>query len=155
MGRPAQLPRSNQVNADCFTRIGISELTSKSWNSHGVTSLEGRGVLGLELLGEIGRPSSRLACLEPCRENPVCSRCRVLGMLVSELRGDCRISSPTNPATFLQGVPLLVLALDKEFWLSIVVALANDGLRSLLRNIGSGDSLSAVRPEFGRNDGDR
>lgn len=35
-----------------------------------------------------------------------------------------------------------------------MVALANDGLRSLLRNIGSGDSLSAVRPESGRNDGD-
>lgn len=77
-------------------------------------------------------------------------------MLVSELRGDCLPSSPKNPATFLYGVPLLVLALDIEFWLSTVVALASDGLRSLVKNIGSGDSLSAVRPESGRNDdGDR
>ena len=75
-------------------------------------------------------------------------------MFVSELRGDWRYSSPKNPATFLYGVPLLVLALLSEFWLSIVVALASDGLRSLLINIGSGDSLSAVRPESGRNDGD-
>ena len=108
----------------------------------------------MELLGDRGRPSSRLAFLEPCREDAVCSRCRVLGMLVSELRGDCRYSSPKNPATFLYDVPLFVLALDSELWLSIVVALANDGLRSLLRNIGSGESLSAVRPESGRNDGD-
>ncbi len=76
-------------------------------------------------------------------------------MLVSELRGDCRPSSPKRPATFVYGVPLLVLALESELWLSTVIALANDGLRSLLRNIGSGDSLSAVRPESGRNDGDR
>lgn len=76
-------------------------------------------------------------------------------MLVSELRGDCRPSSPKNPATFLYGVPLVVLVFESEFWLSIVVALASDGLRWLLRNIGSGDSLSAVRPESGRNDGDR
>lgn len=76
-------------------------------------------------------------------------------MLVSELRGDWRTSSPKDPPTFLYGVPLLVLTLDSEFRLSTVVALANDGLRSLLRNIGSGDSLSAVRPESGRNDGDR
>ena len=75
-------------------------------------------------------------------------------MLVSELRGDWRYSSPKNPAIFLYGVPLFVLALHSEFWLSIVVALASDGLRSLLMNIGSGDSLSAVRPESGRNDGD-
>ena len=106
-------------------------------------------------MGEIGRPSSRLACLEPCREDAVCSRCKVLGTLVSELRGDGRPSSPENPGDFLYGVPLLVLALDNEFWLSIVVALANDGLRSLVRNMGSGDSLSTVRPESGRNDGDR
>ena len=76
-------------------------------------------------------------------------------MLVSELRGDCRPSSPKNAAAFLYGVPLLLLVFDSEFWLSTVVALANDGLRSLLRNIGSGESLSAVRPESGRNDGDR
>ncbi len=75
-------------------------------------------------------------------------------MLVSEPRGDCRYSSPKDPATFLYGVPLLVLALESELWLSIVVALASDGLLSLLRNIGSGDSLSAVRPESGRCDGD-
>ena len=139
-----------QVRADCFMQTETPKLTAKFWNSHGTTSLEGRGVLGLELLGEIGRPSSRLACLEPCREDAVCSRCRVLGMLVSELRGDGRYSSPKNPAAFLYGVPLLVLALCSEVWLSIVVALASDGLRSLLRNIGSGDSLSAVRPESGR-----
>lgn len=95
-------------------RTQISKLTLKSWNSHGTTSLEGSGVLGLELLGEIGRPSSRLACLELCQEDAVCSRCRVEGMLVSELRGDGRYSSPKNPATFLYGAPLLVLALDNE-----------------------------------------
>lgn len=111
---------------------GTPELTLKSWNSHGTTSLEGSGVLGLELPGEIGGPSSRLACLELCSEDAVCSRCRVLGMLMSELLGDCRLSSPKKPATFLYGVPLLVLALDSEFWLSTVVALANDCLRSLL-----------------------
>lgn len=156
MDGPAQFPLTTQGYTDCLTRTEKSELTLKSWNNHGTTSLEGSGVLGLELLGEIGRPSSRLGCLEPCREDAVCSRCRVLGILVSELRGDCRPSSPKNPATFLYGVALLVLVLDSEFWLSTVVALASDGLRSLLRNIGSGDSLSAVRPESGRNDdGDR
>lgn len=75
-------------------------------------------------------------------------------MLVSELRGDCRPSSPKNPATFLYGAPLLVLVVDSEVWLSTVVARANGGLRSLLRNIGSGESLSTVRPEFGRIDGE-
>ena len=130
------------------------ELTLKSWKSHGTTSLEGNGVLGLELPGEIGRPSSRLACLEPCREEEVCSRCMVLGMLMSELRGDWRPSSPENPVTFLHGTPLLVLVVDSEVWLSTVVARANGGLRSLLRNIGSGDSLSTVRPELGRINGD-
>lgn len=130
MGRPARFPLISLVYTDCFTHTETDVLTLKSWNSHGTTSLEGSGVLGLELVGDIGRPSSRLVCLEPCQEEVVCSRCRVLGMLVSELRGDCRPSSPKNPATFLYGIPLLVLALESEFWLSTVVALANDGLRS-------------------------
>ena len=75
-------------------------------------------------------------------------------MLVSEPRGDCRFSSPKKPVTFLYGVPLFMLAFDNELWLSIVVALASDGLRSLFRNIGSGESLSAVGSESGRNDDD-
>ena len=143
--RPAQFLLGIQM--DSVTRKKTPKLTLKSWNSHGTTSLEGSGVLGLEVLGDIGRPSSRLACLEPCREDAVCSRCRVLGMLVSEPRGDCRPSSPKNPATFLYGVPRLAPTLTIELWLSAVVALVNDGLRTLFRNIGSGDSLSAVRPD--------
>ena len=147
--RLAQIPLRMQIHTNCVTRRTMSKLTLKSWNSHGTTSLEGSGVLGLEVLGDIGRPSSRLACLEPCREDAVCSRCRVLGMLVSEPRGDCRPSSPKNPATFLYGVPRLVFILANELWLSTAAALVNAGLGSLLRNIGSGDSLSALRPESG------
>lgn len=72
-------------------------------------------------------------------------------MLVSELRDDCRPSSLKNPATFLYGVPLFVLALDTDVWLLSVVPLATEGRLSLSRNIGSGESLLLVS---GRNEGD-
>ena len=42
-------------------------LTLKSWKSQGVTSLEGSGVRGLELDGDIGRPSILMVCAELLR----------------------------------------------------------------------------------------
>ena len=71
------------------------ELTLKSWKSHGVTSLDGSGVLGRDPVGEADAvASSRLPwCpwrIEPCFDDDVCSRCRVAGILVSELFDDCR-----------------------------------------------------------------
>ena len=61
MSRQAQVLLRFEVWTDYFMRTEKPKLTVKSWNTHGTTSLEGNGVLGLELLGEIGRPSSRLA----------------------------------------------------------------------------------------------
>ena len=60
MSRPAQFLLRLQIWTDYFLHTGKPKLTVKSWNTHGTTSLEGNGVLGLELLGEFGRPSSRL-----------------------------------------------------------------------------------------------
>ncbi len=69
----------------------------------------------------------------------------MFGMLVSELRDDCRPSSLKNPATFLYGVPLLVLAFEFDVWLLSVVALvAIEGRRSPLRKPASGESLPPV-----------
>ena len=71
-------------------------------------------------------------------------------MLTSELLVDSRLSSCRNGAIFLLVPDLAVPGFDHEVWLLAVVALFNDGLRSSLRNMRSGDSLLPVCPVPGR-----
>lgn len=123
-------------------------LTLKSWKSQGVTSLEGSGLRGLELAGEQPWPSVLLVCTELCRAFRDCDEVEwslpVVRMLVSELLDESSPSSPKKAPSLLFGLPRLVLTRETgiEFWLLTVVALAMDGLLSLLQNMGSATSFS-------------
>jgi hypothetical protein len=74
MTRIAVLSKAEVMTITCQNVLATNPRTLKSWKSHGVTSDEGNGVLGRELVGEVGRLFTELFRFRMLRDDCVSSR---------------------------------------------------------------------------------
>ena len=122
------------MHACVVRREGKLDLTLKSWNIQGTTSLDGAGVRGLEDDGDTGLVSALFVCTElfRVRRNGLALGG---GRFESELRWEFApsTSSPKKPASFFRYEFLFPPDLKLDSWLPTVVALATEGRRSSSR----------------------